>query len=149
MVSVLLAILHTLGVAAKSVWSFAKAKFLFLWTALHIVTPYIAKVWLANKLLRLGLILSVTYAIRTVVVDGISNIWNFAMTGITLSQLFQNMGWAGWLVWEGPMQLSILWGEIVDCLTLWGALRLASYTIRRLQFWQQGMLYDMRRNLLP
>lgn len=137
MVAILTSILSALGLVAKNVWTFAKAKVLLAWGVAKLLGPTIVSAWVKHRLVRLALILATCYAIQRVVSDLIQAVVVGVGTGMSLKSIIESSEWMGWLVWSGPLKFGVLWDQLLQCVSLWVSLRIMAYGVTRVQWFQR------------
>lgn len=138
--AILLSILSVLGTAAKATWSFVKAKALLVWTFVFVVIPNVIKMITALRALKFAAILFMYYALYDVVRTAVQTAIVAVNLDKGISWLISSAGWAGWMIWDGPLQMRILWAQFISAFSLYLSLEFVKFTFTRVEYWQ-GTLF--------
>lgn len=135
--SLLWALLQTLAINA---YSFAKHCAAIAWAWFTIKVPTLVGMLFSYRALlwaTTGLCIAVIYAAIT---DAIQAAQVAVDAYLGMSSLITSSGWASWLIWDGPLQGSVLWDQLISVFNVWGTLKLASFGITRAEFFRAQAL---------
>lgn len=133
----LVAIIAGIKEILRAIWDAAKARAHTFAVWFGIIVPWILT-WLSN--LR-GWRVAVVIAFATIVAVAIRIIVNFSLSLWQFSDkaawAFQQFGFVGWLIWDGPLQLSVAWDRFWDLLSIWVSLAVMKLGLSKLSWWRE------------
>lgn len=142
MITLLTAILAALVNFGKSAWSFIKAKALLLWAFGGMILPKIFELFRWYRLVRLATLAAVFYAVYTVVHDVINGLVVLVELDVTVTELISQAGWAGWLLWDGPMQIKVLVQQFISCVAFLQSLLVCAFMLTRIEWFTNSSMFS-------
>lgn len=141
MIGILTTILSAIGISLRHAWTFVKAKALILWAFVTVFLPRLFDLFQGYRAIRLAALGGVFYLIYRVIHDSINAIVITVNLVTGIGSLMQDLGWASWLIWDGPLQMAYLWDQLVACVSFKISLNLIAYAYTKIK-WFTGPLFS-------
>ena len=135
-----LSILGAVAPFLKNALTFVKAKALVLWGFISVVLPKIFSTWKSFRLLRLACAGAVFYMVYRLIRDVILLAVSGIDVAVNISSLISSTSWASWLVWDGPFQGSVLWDQLLSCVSMRVSLQVLAYTLTKIGWFKSSLL---------